>query len=96
MAGEISYDLVMEDDMAFVEGTFRLPYGEWQVVIVSKRPVLTMVVNRTTWDSGVTGIFVEFPKEQVLGKSAVMRLLSETYGIKIWNEVRGPDSMILR
>lgn len=32
---EISYDLVMDDDMSFVEGTYRLPGGDWQVVIVS-------------------------------------------------------------
>lgn len=35
MRAEISYDLVMDDDMAFVEGTHRLPGGDWQVVIVS-------------------------------------------------------------
>jgi hypothetical protein len=96
MAGEISFDLVMEDDTSFVEGTFRLPFGEWQVVIVSKRPVSVPNVKRTTWDSGVTGIHVEFPHEQVLDKSAVMGLLSQTYGIKVWNEISGPDSMNLR
>ena len=33
ISGEISYDLVMGDDMAFVEGTFRISGGEWQVFI---------------------------------------------------------------
>jgi hypothetical protein len=28
MTGEISYDLVMEDDMSFVEGTFRVGNAE--------------------------------------------------------------------
>jgi hypothetical protein len=26
---EISYDLVMDEDMAFVEGSYRLPGNEW-------------------------------------------------------------------
>src|SRR5262245_47640183 len=38
-AAEISYDLVMGEDMAFVEGTYRLPGGDWQVVIVSRYDV---------------------------------------------------------
>ena len=29
MRAEISYDLVMDDDMEFVEGTYRLPGGDW-------------------------------------------------------------------
>ena len=35
--GEISYDLVMEDDMAFVEGSYRIGGCDWQVFIISKR-----------------------------------------------------------
>jgi hypothetical protein len=40
MRAEISYDLVMDDDMWFVDGTKRLPGRDWQVVIVraSRRP----------------------------------------------------------
>ena len=34
MHAEISYDLVMDDDMSFVEGTYRLLGGDWQVVPV--------------------------------------------------------------
>jgi hypothetical protein len=34
MRAEISYDLVMDDDMGFVKGTYRLPGGDWQVFIV--------------------------------------------------------------
>lgn len=39
MTGDISYDLVMGDDMGFVEGTFRLPGSPWQVIIVRKGTV---------------------------------------------------------
>lgn len=31
MKAEISFDLKMEDNMSFVEGTYRLEGGEWQV-----------------------------------------------------------------
>jgi hypothetical protein len=34
MKGEISYDLVMENDMSFVEGTYRIENGEWRVFIL--------------------------------------------------------------
>jgi len=39
MHAEISYDLVMDSDMEFVEGTYRLPGEDWQVVIVSRHDV---------------------------------------------------------
>jgi hypothetical protein len=32
MQAEISYDLVMDYEMAFVEGTYRLPARDWQVL----------------------------------------------------------------
>jgi hypothetical protein len=44
MRAEISYDLVMNDDMEFVEGTYRLPNEDWQVLIVSKRDVPEPIV----------------------------------------------------
>ena len=37
--GEISYDLVMEDDMAFIEGCYRIGGCDWRVFIISKRPL---------------------------------------------------------
>ena len=43
---QMSYDLVMEEDMPFVEGCFRLPGGEWQVVIVSRGDVQQPLVER--------------------------------------------------
>ena len=33
MKAEITFDLVMDDDMPFVEGCYRLPDGPWQVFI---------------------------------------------------------------
>lgn len=36
MIGKISFDLVMESDMDFAEGSFCVANGEWQVFIFSK------------------------------------------------------------
>lgn len=96
MTGEISYDLVMDEDMGFVEGTFRLPGGEWRVVIVSRCSVPSPEAKLTTWESGVTGLIVTFPKGITLNKSAVEDILGQTFGVSEWVEVRGPDSMRLR
>ncbi len=96
MRAEISYDLVMENDMHFVEGTYRLPGQDWQVVIFSRRPVASPEFKPTTWESGVAGVCVRFPKGWPLNKSVVERLLGEHLGVTEWVEVRGPDSMNLR
>src|SRR5262245_34345096 len=54
MEGTISYDLVMDDSMSFVEGTFRLGSDDWEVFVVSKGPVSRPEWRACTWDSGVT------------------------------------------
>lgn len=53
---EISYDLVMEEDMSFVEGTYRRPDFDWQVFIFSRNDVSSPKISSTTWQSGTTGI----------------------------------------
>ena len=98
MRGEISYDLVMEDDMEWVEGTFRLPGGDSQIVIVSSRdrdvPAAEGVPYR--WDSGVTGVVVRIPRAEQINATNVERILAEALGVTEWVRVRGPDSMELR
>ena len=97
MKAEISFDLIMEDDMGFVEGTYRLPGSEWQVLIFSRDDVEQPEASTEgKWASGVTGVFVRFPRNEKLNKEVVMRILSDTLGVTEWNEVRGPDSMKLR
>lgn len=98
MCGEISYDLVMDDDMEFVEGAYRLPGGVWQVVIFSafERDVPEPQVVPQVWDSGLTGVFVRYPRRLPLNAAAVERVLSEALGVSKWLRVRGPDSMQLR
>jgi hypothetical protein len=99
MQAEISYDLVMQDDMPFVEGTYRLPGGTWQVFIFSRHfgpPVEKPQLKFGAWESGVTGVFVHFPQSGRLNKAVVEQVLSEASGVEKWTEVRGPDSMQLR
>ena len=94
--GEISYDLVMEPDMGFVEGTYRLPGGLWQVFVFSRRDLPSPWVDNASWASGVTGLQVLYPTAAVLNRTTVERLLSDALGVQQWQQVRGPDSMQLR
>ena len=98
MRAEISYDLIMEDDMAFVEGTYRLPGGEWQVVVVSgfDRDVSEPQVIPQQWNSGVSGVVIKLPRSEQINAAIVERVLSQAFGVSHWTRVRGPDSMELR
>ncbi|MBX9623488.1 MAG: hypothetical protein K2X82_06710 [Gemmataceae bacterium] len=96
MTGEISYDLVMDDDIDFVEGCYRLPGGCWQVVIVSRSDAAEPEIVPECWESGVSGIAVRFPRAERLNREAVERVLSAALGVSEWVLVRGPDSMQLR
>jgi hypothetical protein len=96
MTGEITYDLVMEDGMAFVEGCYRLPNGSWQVFIVGKAPVARMEIKPCRWSSGVTGVVIRFPRSVRLNKHLVEQAIGEWLGVDEWRAVRGPDSIQLR
>lgn len=96
MRAEISYDLVMEDEMSFVEGTYRLPGHEWQVLIFSRGPVASPDIESATWASGVTGVSVKFPEDAPLNQSVVEQLPGDRFGVDEWIEVRGPDSIQIR
>jgi hypothetical protein len=96
MQGEISYDLIMEDNMSFVEGTYRLVGKDWQVFIFSPGAVAGIQVQHGKWDSGITGVFVRFPKGSSLNKQVVEQVLGQALGVTEWSEGRGPDSMRLR
>lgn len=96
MTTDISFDLVMEDDMSFIEGTYRLKDGDWQVFIISKAPVEVAQTKSSCWSSGVTGVAIHLPCSVQLNKQTVKKILSEWLEIAEWREVRGPDSMQLR
>jgi hypothetical protein len=96
LCAEISYDLVMHDDMAFVEGTYRLPGGDWQVFIFGRGDVSDPEVTPQRWRSGVTGLFIRFPHSAALNRAVVEHILSGALGVTEWVEISGPDSMQLR
>jgi hypothetical protein len=96
MRGEISYDLVMEDSMSFVEGSYRIGKGNWQVFIFRKDPIEKLEVTLGTWPSGVNGVFVRLPLCFPLNKQIVEQIMAEQLEMDGWDEVRGPDSMQLR
>lgn len=96
MKGEISYDLLMEDDMSFVEGSYRVANGNWQVFIFRKDPVERAEVTAGRWSSGVTGVFIRVPLSVRLNKEVVQQMMSERLKVDSWHEVHGPDSMQLR
>ena len=96
LEAEISYDLVMEDDMEFVEGSYRLPGRAWQVVIVSRHEVVEPEAVPQQWESGVSGMVVRLPQSVRLDRAAVERVLSAALGVWKWVVVSGPDSMQLR
>ncbi|HEY7326012.1 MAG TPA: hypothetical protein VH592_00120 [Gemmataceae bacterium] len=95
-SGEISYDLVMEDDNSFAEGTYRVGNDNWQVFIFRKDPIESPEFTSGRWPSGVTGIFVRVPVSARLNKQTIEKLLKDYLGVSQWREVRGPDSMQLR
>jgi hypothetical protein len=94
--GEISYDLVMEADMEFVEGCYRIGGCDWCVFIFSKRPEDQLSWKASTWDSGVYGIVVQVPIKIRLDSTTVESLLADILGVGVWERVKGPDSMQLR
>lgn len=98
MKAEITYDLVMDDNMSFVEGCYRLHGGEWQVFIfIRSRGLRSIEVKKgLAWKSGATGINIIVPDNTVLSKSSVVQALSEALGVTEWVEVRGPDSIQMR
>src|SRR5262245_19088071 len=93
---EISFDLVMDGDMSFVEGTYRLPSKDWQVFIFCRHDGTEPLFNKSQWEGGVSGIVVQWPLSQPLNQAVVENVLSQTLGISEWKLVSGPDSITLR
>ncbi len=98
MRAEISYDLVLDEDMEFLEGTYRLPDQDWQVFIASafQREVPDAQIVPQRWRSGVTGILLRIARPEKINAGTVERLLSEALHVSDWTRVQGPDSMRLR
>ena len=98
MNAEITWDLLMSDDMGWIEGCYRLEGGPWQVVIAIKKEEVSTVEIRDglTWASGVTGMNIFLPETACLNAMVLLELMSDVLGVLEWVEVRGPDSILLR
>lgn len=96
MTGDISYDLVMEDDMGFIEGCYRVGSGNWQVLIINKKDIDSIVFVPSRWPNGILGLVIHVPAATVLNSSVAKQILSNRLGIHSWIESKGPDSIDIR
>jgi hypothetical protein len=99
MTAEVTFDLIMTEDMPFVEGCYRLPGGAWEVFMfthLSNGPRGVGVWKDLIWASGVKGLNAVMPSDTKLNKATVFEVLSQALGVAEWSEVRGPDSIMLR
>jgi len=93
---EISYDIVMAEEMDAVEGCYRLPAQFWQGFAFFQRDVIELRHVFVTWESGLTGIVFDVPKESNLNREFVVRSMSKIFGSETWSEVRGPAGHTLK
>jgi hypothetical protein len=93
---EISFDVVIENDNSFVEGSYRLPGRCWEVLIMSKKDVPELRYRPSTWSSGITGLIVDVPKSIAIDQAFVINTMASVFGEKAWAVVKGPDSIVLR
>ena len=49
-----------------------------------------------TWESGITGLSFDVPREDVVNKEYIFRAFASVFGTDEWVEVRGPDSLLLK
>jgi hypothetical protein len=92
----ISFDLVMEEDMQFVEGCFRFDGEEWMVFVASKYEEVAVTVEQSTWQSGARGLVIRTPRSFPLSRESVAQILCSELCATCWDETKGPDSMKLR
>jgi hypothetical protein len=93
---EISFDIVMRDDMGIVEGSYRLPGHLWQIFLFTKTDVPEIEHDFVTWQSGITGVEFIIPNRITLNQNFIIGAISELFGATSWVVVPGPDSLILK
>ena len=93
---EISYDLVMGDDMDFVRAPTGCPARIGRYSSPRGTMCLEPEVVPQRWEGGALGVLVRFPRSARVDRAAVEQVLSAALGVWEWLAVRGPDSMQLR
>lgn len=99
---EISFDTVLDEDNDYLEGSYRLPGGFWQVVAFKKEDVPEICSKpgrwerATKWEETATGLLVSLPRNCTANREFILKAMAQVTGIAVWVEVCGPDSMHLR
>lgn len=99
---EISFDIVLEAENDWAEGSYRLPGEDWQVVIFRKDDVAEIQWQSTKWkrltngERDASGVVIRFPQQATLSREELIGAMSRVFGYETWDEVRGPDSIVLR
>jgi hypothetical protein len=97
LTAQISFDLIMDDDMSFIEGSYQLPGYPWQVFIFHKEDDIHKPTSQFGgWRSGVTGLHIKVPRDTRLNAGMAIELLTEILDWTTWITVPGPDSLVLR
>ncbi len=93
----ISYDTGLTEDTAILEGCYRLPGHRWQVFTISRDDVPRLATHRfVAWESGITGVEFEVPREFAINYDYVQTSMSQIFGAETWAVVAGPDSGFLK
>lgn len=99
---EISFDLVLEEDNGWMEGSYRLPGEFWKVVVFQRDDLLklrsqpTIWQRPTKWERDIAGVVIRFPRTARIGRDDLLRAMAQVFGRSDWVQVDGPDSMMLR
>lgn len=98
MIGEISFDTIHdeEENDSIFEGAFRLPNEGWRVFFFQKYTDNPGIFRDHVFSSGIEGIKVNYPDDEILNKKIVKGILSDVLGVDEWREVKGPDSLLLK
>jgi hypothetical protein len=93
---EFSSDIILEEDMTWIEGIYRLPGHFWEVMVFGKKDVTELRFQMGKTCSGTPGIWFDVPNHTRLDREYVRKALEAAFGHTDWAEVSGPDSMVLR
>jgi hypothetical protein len=93
---EFSFDIIMEDDMVWVEGTYRLPGIFWEAMVFGKIDVPELRFKRGKTYGDVPGIWFDVPRDAQLNRQYIVQALATAFQIGGWVEVAGPDSTVFR
>lgn len=101
---EVSVDLLLDQEIEFMEGCYRLPGLFWQVVVFLQDGVPEIQYQTQTWEKpthfelATTGVAIRIPQRERLHLDVMLRALRLVFGWREdeWTIVQGPDSMVLR